>query len=634
MFIYYRIMRTKDERKYQAVIDASIRTFKEDGFAKASIGKIAKTANVSPATIYIYFENKEDLITQLYLHLRREMSEIVLGDVQLNGCIETAYKKMWMNYYHYCLNHHDKFDYIMQYTNSPFAKANSSKYDAIYFSQIYELFRIGKAQGLIKQVSDEILFAYTFYPASQLAKRNMCCGSKLCDLGVENACLVAWDAVRDRGAGVECKKLEEDIVLRMRELFKKSERDSKFIGVEFEHFLIDVETLRSYEYEEPYGQKSIAEKLVQLGWKVSYEEKGNILALEKDGNGISFEPGGQFEISLKPLETVSAVDETYQSVLKGIYPLLQSNQALVSLGYHPKTKIDALPLLPKERYDFMYNYLYKYGSMARNMMKGTASTQVSIDYDSEEDFTKKYRVANFLAPFISRLFDAAPIFEGQLYDANNLRIMIWEHTDITRCKIPRDVMNKKFDYTSYAKYIANTKPILMPSGEHTRFTDELTVQDLSKSYYLSDSDLKHAMTMVFPDVRLKQFIEIRMADALPYPHNMAVPALIKGLFYNKPLLDYYYEISLAYNDADIIHLNNQMKKNYDYEFLCMDKVVTCHDFVDELLKKVIDGLDDDRKYLEDFRNWVNINTSYTTYLKSLYGTPEFVKRIKGDLCLS
>lgn len=173
MFIYYRLMRTIDEKKYKAVIDASIQTFKKEGFAKASIGKIAKEAQVSPATIYIYFKNKEDLITQLYLQLRKEMSEIVLGDIQMDGSIEKSYKKMWMNYYDYCLNHHDKFDYIMQYTNSPFAKANSSKYDAIYFSQIYELFRKGKDLNIIKQVSDEILFAYTFYPASQLAKRNM-----------------------------------------------------------------------------------------------------------------------------------------------------------------------------------------------------------------------------------------------------------------------------------------------------------------------------------------------------------------------------------------------------------------------------------------------------------------------------
>ncbi len=189
-------MRCKDENKIQAIYDASISQFMTEGFAKASISKIAKSAGVSPATIYIYFDNKEDLIVKLYLKLRKEMSEIVLLQVDLEGCLEYAYKKIWRNYYEYCLEYHNKFDYIMQFTNSPSSAKYQENYGMCYFNKIYELFKKGKKMSIFKDISDEILFAYTFYPASQLAKRNICCGSKLCTGGVDIACQAAWDAVR------------------------------------------------------------------------------------------------------------------------------------------------------------------------------------------------------------------------------------------------------------------------------------------------------------------------------------------------------------------------------------------------------------------------------------------------------
>ncbi len=196
MVVYYRFMRLKDENKLKAILVASMDNFISDGFANASISKIAKSAGVSPATIYIYFENKEDLISKLYLNIRREMGEFVMQDVDLDGCIEAAYKKLWLNYYHYCLKYHKEFDYTMQFSNSPYSKDYHSEYGMCYFSKVYELFKIGKERKIIKPISDEILFAFTFYPASQLAKRNLCCGSKLCDYGVNKACDVAWDAVK------------------------------------------------------------------------------------------------------------------------------------------------------------------------------------------------------------------------------------------------------------------------------------------------------------------------------------------------------------------------------------------------------------------------------------------------------
>lgn len=553
-------MRIKDEKKYEAIIHASLKQFMEDGFAKASIAKIAKVAGVSPATIYIHFENKEDLILKLYLHLRKKMSEYILDDISLDGCIESEYKKLWKHYYRFCLNEKLSFNYIMQFTNSPYMD-KYKKYGMCYFKKVYEMFEIGKEKGLIKNVSDEILFAFTFSTAAQLAKRHNCCGDKLCETGVENACHVAWDAIRENGVGIECQKT--GLLNRLVSYFKSGEKSDELIGVEFEHFLIDKHTLRSYHYDEPGGQHDIVQSLVKEGWTIDYQEEGCIFSVKKDGHFISFEPGGQFEISVAASDSIEKIEEHYLNVLDDVNRHLSDHQLLVSLGYHPKTRIDELPLLPKARYQLMYDYLHNHGYMARNMMKGTASTQVIVDYKDEEDFTKKYRVANFLSPFVAEMFDASPVYEGEVYDEENLRIRIWENTDISRCKYPLGVLNQPFDYKRYANYIAGIKPIFIPELDEIVQTGDATLFELSSKNKVSDAVLEHAISMVFPDVRLKKYLEIRMADALPYPLNLAVPTLIKGVFYNETILNKYYEMSLDYQGQDLIKINEQLKKKME-----------------------------------------------------------------------
>lgn len=634
MFIYYRIMRIKDEKKYKAIINASINQFRKEGFAKASISKIAKEADVSPGTIYIYFDHKEDLINKLYLQLRKEMSDIVLGDIQLEGCIESAYKKMWLNYYHYCLNHDQAFEYIMQYTHSPYGKESSSKYDVCYFNKIYALFDLGKEKNVLKCISDEILFAYTFYPASQLAKRHLCCGSRLSKDQVEEACGLAWDAVSQKKGQVACKKLTDSLNQRLVNMFARGEKKVELLGVEFEHFLVDRDTLRSYDYFEPSGQYDIAKALVKRGWLVTYEEEGYIFNLDKNKNSISFEPGGQFEISIRPCATIEEVDKIYKCLMGELEEIMAPNQVLLGLGYHPKSKIEDLKLLPKERYDYMHKYLHEKGAMARNMMKGTAATQVSIDFVDEEDFKKKYRVANFLAPFISRIFDASPIFEGQVYDQKNLRIEIWQQTDRRRSKLPKGAMDTIFDYEAYGKFVENTQPIIMVSKDKIQHTKAMTLHEISKTYYLSEEELVHGMSMVFPDVRLKHFLELRMADALPYPYNLAVPALIKGIFYSQDSLDYYYDLSLNFKDADMETLNHNFKKEDDFEFRTAYGHNNTHDFIVDLFNKAMAGLENDRPYLEAYFKWYLEHKSVSNYLKTVYGRPEFLAFAKGDFDVS
>jgi glutamate--cysteine ligase len=332
----------------------------------------------------------------------------------------------------------------------------------------------------------------------------------------------------------------------------------ELLGMEFEHFLIDETNLRSYDYTEPEGQRDFLNKLCLKGWRVFSEEEGQPLGIVKEGHTITLEPGGQVEISLSPFSTIEAIDQAYQEVLKDMASVLIKGQRIVSVGYHPQTKIDDLSLLPKKRYDMMYNYFKNNGQFCHNMMKGTAATQVSIDYSDEEDFIKKFRVANYLSPVLASLFDAVPVFEGNEEIEGNRRLRIWQETDLKRSKLIVGALSQRFDFEAYADYLLSLPPILIQSEGKIYETGDRRLSDLLQVFMFNEKDLEHLQSMVFPDVRLKKFIEIRMPDAMPYPYNLAVASIVKGILYNPENLKRFYEQSLAVDDIWVIKMNQRL----------------------------------------------------------------------------
>ena len=406
---------------------------------------------------------------------------------------------------------------------------------------------------------------------------------------------------------------------------EQSKESAYLLGAEMEHFLINRDTLRSYRYDEPGGQKEILEQLHESGWNIIGIEDGNILGLEKSGSTVTLEPGGQIEFSLRPFETVGEIDKEYRAIANEIKALLRPEQALVSIGYHPKTKISELPLLPKKRYAMMFDYFKEHGRFCHNMMKGTASTQVSIDYLNEEDFIKKFRVANFISPVMANLFDSTPIFEGEKYSGRNCRTAIWEETDIKRSKLIPGSLDSRFDFESYSKYLLKMPPILLLSNGVVNYTKNQPLEDLLGDFPLTVSDLEHIQTMVFPDVRLKKYLEIRMADALPYPYNLSVVALIKALFYDSRNLDELYELSLKYDDAWVRRQNVQLTKRdeqMDSDFVAL---------TDKIMKMALESLDSDEIWpLEKLRALREQEQSMSFYLNRLYDEDQkaFVKSIE------
>ncbi|MBC8590968.1 glutamate--cysteine ligase [Wansuia hejianensis] len=342
--------------------------------------------------------------------------------------------------------------------------------------------------------------------------------------------------------------------------FRQNEKviDEFKIGVEFEHFVVDKETLRTISY---YGKAGVAETLRNLedkGYKGIYEGE-YILGLEKENKAITLEPGSQLELSIKASINIEELEREYLEFLGDIIPILEEkNQGLITTGYHPVTKIDEIKLLPKQRYDYMFNYFKTRGTHAHNMMKGTSALQISFDYKSQEDYIKKFRVTNALSPALYAMFENAYYFEGEPSKKHNIRSYIWTNCDTDRSGVVDGALDKNFGYRDYAEYILNRPPIFINKDGEEIFTGKQNVRDVFDPDNYKIEELEHMLTMFFPDVRTKKYVEVRMMDAVPYPLNFAAIALLKGLLYDEDNLEELYVYAKDIHTEDIDKVKEEM----------------------------------------------------------------------------
>lgn len=264
------------------------------------------------------------------------------------------------------------------------------------------------------------------------------------------------------------------------------------------------------------------------------------------GLAISLEPASQFEVSIGPFDQIIDFYEAYMSFLDMMTHVSETfeQQAgagfrLLRAGYNPLVDAREMPLSQKHRYRLMDAHFQKTGAKGIDMMRATASTQVSLDYTSEADFVQKYRLAVALAPLFSLICDNTPIYRNHRL-GNNERMMhakIWQDVDPERCGMPPTTFDPSFGFGAYVDWVLSVPTILMMDEAGTTYdTASMTgVEILSQHEQpLSTKEIEHIFSMVFPDVRGKHFIEIRDADALPPSFAAGYAALIKGLFYHRP----------------------------------------------------------------------------------------------------
>ncbi|MDH5110720.1 TetR/AcrR family transcriptional regulator [Lactiplantibacillus plantarum] len=188
-------MRYKDNNKKEAIYQATILLLNRDGFSSTSMSKIAKHAGVSASTIYIYFENKDDMLKKLYLDTKQKMSTQMFSDTT-DSDAKTGLAKVIRNYIDYIVNNKDAFLFLQQFTNSPYMSEFDDQEASNYFMPMYQIVKSGRQEGTFKDVDNDILFAYIEPPITELAKRYFRGESSFTEERIEALIRLAWSAIK------------------------------------------------------------------------------------------------------------------------------------------------------------------------------------------------------------------------------------------------------------------------------------------------------------------------------------------------------------------------------------------------------------------------------------------------------
>lgn len=326
----------------------------------------------------------------------------------------------------------------------------------------------------------------------------------------------------------------------------KPEAQCTHLGVEVEHFVMGPDDAPVY-YEAHDGLPGVSQILEYL--KVyypepSYSASGRLIGLVGEEGSVTLEPAAQLELSCAPYSEVADIERAFNHFYQHVDEFLgQHGCHLVARGYHPSRKAFDLPLIPKRRYGYMNDYFAHIHSHGERMMRGSASTQVSVDFSSEADAVRKMRVAAALAPVLAAIMDNTHTFEGEPNHTPIRRLQLWREVDNLRCGTPRGLFDDGFGFAEYADWLLDTPPIFIkrpaasdPTGPDMRGFYDTPARQAYADALMSRQDIEHLISMFWPDVRLKRFVEIRPADSVPLPQVLGYTALVKGLFYSEDSL--------------------------------------------------------------------------------------------------
>ena len=295
---------------------------------------------------------------------------------------------------------------------------------------------------------------------------------------------------------------------------------------------------------EPGGIRAMLEGIAALGWD-EIKDQGNLIGLTKNGESVSLEPGGQFELSGAPVttlhETKAELDRHFADIHQVAGPL---GLGFAPLGFHPTARREDIPTMPKSRYAIMRRYMPLVGQLGLDMMLRTCTVQVNLDFSSEADMVRKLRVGLLLQPIATALFANSPFTEGKPNGFLSARANVWTDTDPDRTGIPPVFFEDGFGFERYADWLLDV-PMYF-AARHGKLID---VAGLSFRNFIAGRipELAHTQatigdfadhtTTVFTDVRLKRFLEMRGADAGSPAMMLAQSALWTGLLYTPSALD-------------------------------------------------------------------------------------------------
>ena len=335
------------------------------------------------------------------------------------------------------------------------------------------------------------------------------------------------------------------------------------IGVEHEKFILNKNTLKPLSYEEQNGIKEILEKLTTIGWRPLYDDnKKTIIALKRGKEAITLEPGGQIELSGAPLDNIHETCEETTNHLKELKKIgNELNFILLGMGVEPNLNLDDIPWMPKQRYGIMKKYMTKVGTLGHHMMKRTCTNQVNIDYSSEVDMIEKLRLMLNLESIATAMFANSPFDQGKISKYKSLRSHFWHHTDPDRTGLLPFVFEKGFSFEKYTDYALRVPMYFINRNHHyidmTKYTfkEYLDENSNNQDAAILLKDWEDHLTTLFPQVRLKQYIEIRSMDACSWDLICSQPAFWIGILYDDEIMDNVKEITESWTQEDREYLN-------------------------------------------------------------------------------
>jgi len=353
-----------------------------------------------------------------------------------------------------------------------------------------------------------------------------------------------------------------DRIGQLIEAFEKAgkPRSAWRIGVEHEKIGVDRATGRAAPFSGPRGIERLLDGLAaRYRWE-RVQENGRTIALRRADLSITLEPGAQVELAGAPRETLHEARAELHMHLTEIAAVgNELGIAFLGLGIQPVSTVEEIELVPKERYGIMDPYMGRVGTLGRRMMRQTATVQANIDFADERDAMLKFRTGMRLAPLMNAIFANSCIVDGALSPYLSFRGHVWTDTDRARCGMLRLAWDEGAGFETYVRWALDV-PVyfLLRDGHYTRNVAGIPFRRLLDGVAglprPNFDDWHLHLTTLFPEVRLKGFIEFRSTDAQPARTLLAPPALVKGLFYEPDCLAAAWDVVKSWSYDECVDL--------------------------------------------------------------------------------